>query len=122
MDKNKKVAIFSTFNPFIDIFRAFDLDNFQKNQDRRITAHNIGQASIIFIMFFGFIVAMLCDAWYCKQENFYIAKIALPLAILFNSVQLFLTYISIRMQIVSVNEVITKLKQVVDTRKYLSSQ
>lgn len=117
MKSVEKVAAFSAYAPILHIFRIFDLDNF-RNKELLILIHNIGQAIAFAIIALAFIVAIVCDVWYCMDHKF--TEHALPFALLINFPQLAVTYTSIRLNINLVDEVIVKLKQVIRKRKYTS--
>lgn len=110
------VAEFLAYEPFHQILHVFDF-NHHRNQERRILIRNIGQAFTFSIMILAFIVAILCDAWYCMNRDFNIAENALPVGILINIPPYGIKYISLLMKINLVDEVILKLKQVITKRK-----
>ena len=78
---------------------------------------NVCQAIVFSTLFFGFTIAMLCDAWHCLCHNFYVAHIALALGVFIGATQLAITYISIRMNNGLVDEVIIDLSKIVTKRK-----
>lgn len=117
MERIGKVSVFRAYKPILHIVTIFDMKNF-RIANNRILIRNICQAIAISMMVLALIVAILCDIWYCMDNNFNVPEIALPFGVLINLAQLAITYISIRMKSGLVDEVISRLEKEITKRKY----
>lgn len=118
MSNIQKVPVFSTYKPFLHILTIYDWKNFH-NQDRRILKRNICLAIVVSILALAFIVAMVCDAWFCVTNNFNVVEIGSAFGILINAVQFAITYNSIRMKSDLVNQLIAGMNKIINERKWM---
>lgn len=115
MANGQKVAVFSSFRPFLHILNIYDWKRFQI-QDRRLLLRNICEALVVSVFALAFIAANLCNVWYCLSHSFNVAQIPLAIAILINQLQFVITYIAIRRKNDLINEIIAGIGEIVNKR------
>lgn len=117
MVSDQKVSVMAAYRPFLHALTIFEVKNFQ-NQDRRTLHRNLCYAIALLLSFSMYIVAYSSNVWYILNQEFDIAKLAFQIGIFIGGAIFIITYISIKLNHIVVNEVVANLKKIVIKRKY----
>lgn len=117
MTSGRKVAVFGAYEPFFRILTAYDAENL-RNQDRSVLIRNIWRAIMISVLSLAFIGAMVCDVTYCLGYNFDVTKIASAFGVFINSIQVAITFISIRKKNDLLHKVIAGISKITNERRF----
>lgn len=114
MEMEQKIAIFDAFKPFLRILSVLNARNFQNQQHR---FKNICLAIACFIFLINLFISIMAAICHCIALKFDLGQIALPFALLINSVQMLITYISIEIKNKQIEEMIAGLVETIHKRK-----
>lgn len=114
---SQNVAVMAAYKPFHHALTIFDVRNF-RNQDRRTSHRNLCYAIALLTLFSMFIVAYVSNVWHILNQEFDIAKLAFQIGIFIGGAIFIITYTSIKLNHVVVNEMLASLEKIIIKRKY----
>lgn len=117
MESSRKVAVFAAYKPFLCILTAYDAENL-RNPDRCIWIRNIWRAAVISVLALSFSGVMVCDIRYCYGYHFDLAQIASAFGVFINSIQVAITFISIRKKNDLLHKVIAGISKITNERRF----
>lgn len=117
MENRQKVAPFAAFKPFLHILTIYDPKNFQ-NGNRREIVFKRCQAFAFSVVCCAFSIAAWFSGAFCLEHNFNVTEFSFQIAVFINSLQLTITYMSIRIDNDRVSQVIDNIGTTVAKREY----
>lgn len=118
MDNDQQIYAFGAYQPFVRNMKIFSLAKFQNPNTQRAVIHNICHAIGFAILLLSFALFMLSDMWYCIGHGFDLSEVVLPFAMIINSTQIGITYISIKWKIQLLDGTIASLGEIIEKRTY----
>lgn len=115
MQAKRKVRVFHAYWPFDRVLNLYKSESF-RNSDRQIVFQRVGLAITIFLLTFGFTLAIFSCIWHMYYGNFDISEVSSPLGIAISSVQVSITFASMTKKLERVNVVIGSLQQMIIDR------
>lgn len=117
MASDGNIGAFDAYRPYLQHMDIFNAANFRHHCSRRIILRNVCHAAASATLMLGSVLAMLSDAFYCISWHFDLRQVALPLAMLINSNQIAITYVTVWTKMHRVNGAIASLNEIIDKRK-----
>lgn len=116
IEMEQQIAVFGAFRPFLRILTVYNANNFRNKQHR---FKNICLAIACFIFLVNLLISVMAAIWHCIALKFDLGQAALPFALLINSVQMLITYISIEIKNKQIEATIAGLIATIHKRKPL---
>lgn len=110
----QKTVIFNAFKPFLRILTVCSASNFQNEKHR---SKSICLLIVRFMLLINLLISMMAAICHCIKLELDLGQIALPFALLINSLQMLITFISIEIKNEQIKEIIAGLAETIDKRK-----
>lgn len=114
------ITVLRAFKPFYRMLTVYNSANF-RNADKRTIFCNLWRATVATILIGSLAFATIVAVWYFFQNEFQLRIIAMPFATNITTYQINITYISMRLKLQQIDQVIASLNETINQRTATSN-